>query len=61
MDDLKIRHEKLLADAEDCDLMANLSGGPATRATFQRIAKTLREDAAGVEVILKLRSKQDAV
>jgi hypothetical protein len=60
MDDLNKRHEKLLADADDCDLVANLSEGPAARETFRRIATKLREDAAGVEVVIKIRSKQAA-
>lgn len=60
MDDLRKRHEKLLADAEDCDSVANLSDGPATQETFRRIAKKLREDAAAVEVVIKIRSKQAA-
>jgi len=60
MDDLKKRHEKLLADADDCDLVAKNSEGPAARETFRRIAVKLREDAAGVAVVMKIRSKQAA-
>lgn len=60
MDDLTKRREKLLADAENCDSVANLSEGPAARETFRRIATKLREDAAGIEVVLTIRSKQAA-
>jgi len=58
MDDLSTRHEKLMADASDCDLIANQSESPAARETFRRIANKLRKDAAGVEVVLKIRLKQ---
>jgi len=60
MDDLEKRHEKLLADADDCDLVAKRSEGPAARETFRRIATKLREDAAGVAVVMKIRSKHAA-
>ena len=60
MDDLTKRHDKLLADADDCDQVANQSEGPAARETFRRIAAKLRADAAGVAVVLKIRSKQAA-
>jgi hypothetical protein len=60
MDDLTKRHERLLADADDCDLVANRTEGPAAKETFRRIAIKLREDAAGVAVVLKIRSKQQA-
>ena len=56
MDDLSNKHDKLIADANDCDLIANQSDSPAARDTFRRIANKLRKDAAGVDVVMKIRA-----
>ena len=37
MDELSKRHQKLLADAADCDLVANLSEGPAHYALYGEV------------------------
>ena len=41
--------EKLLADAEDCDLISKLATDPLKRDTFKRLAEQLRLSAADIE------------
>jgi hypothetical protein len=60
MEDLKAKLEKFKTDAEDCDLIAKLAGDPQKRATFNHLAKQLRKMAEDIEVVIKLRSEQDA-
>ena len=43
MHDLKNRHEKLLADAGDCELIALLATEPKKRETFTKLAKDLKQ------------------
>jgi SepF-like predicted cell division protein (DUF552 family) len=43
MHDLKSRHDKLLDDAADCELIANLASDPKKRETFSRLAKDLKQ------------------
>jgi hypothetical protein len=52
MEDLKCRHEKLLVDAIDCDLIARLAVEPKKRETFARLAKDLKQlaDDLGLEI-----------
>jgi len=42
MKDLQARLEKLLVEAEDCDLIARLATDMAKRETFARLARQLR-------------------
>ena len=42
MKDLQAKLEKLLADAEDCDLIGKLAADPTKRATFRRLAMQTR-------------------
>jgi hypothetical protein len=44
--------EKLLADAEDCDLISKLATDPLKRDTFKRLADQLRLSAADIEKAL---------
>ncbi len=45
MKDLQTKLEKLLSDAQDCDLIGNLATDQAKRATFRRMAAQFREMA----------------
>jgi len=55
MQDLKAKLEKLLTDAEDCDLIAKLATDNVKRETFNKLARQLRQMAAEVEAVLKAR------
>ena len=56
MKDLKAELEKLLVNAEDCDLIARLATDPDKRQTFSRIATQLREMAAELRAEIAARS-----
>ena len=56
MKDLKAELEKLLVNAEDCELIARLAADKAKRQTFSRIAKQLREMAAELKADISARS-----
>ena len=45
MNDLQAKLERLLADAQDCDLIGNLATDRDKRATFRRMAAQFREMA----------------
>jgi hypothetical protein len=45
MKDLKAELEKLLTNAEDCELIARLATDLTKRETFRKISKQLREMA----------------
>ena len=49
MEDLKKTLEKLLTDAEDCDLIGKLATDPLKRDTYLRLAKQLRLSASDLE------------
>jgi len=49
MKDLQARLEKLLVEAEDCDLIARLATDMAKRETFARLARQLRTMADELE------------
>lgn len=49
MKDIKAKLEKLIADAAECDLIANLATDPAKRETFQRMAREHREMIEGLK------------
>jgi cell fate (sporulation/competence/biofilm development) regulator YlbF (YheA/YmcA/DUF963 family) len=42
MQDMKAKLDKLLADAEDCELISNLADDLTKRATFRRLAEQFR-------------------
>jgi len=56
MKDLQAKLEKLLLDAEDCDLIARLATDRAKRETFARIAKQLRVMADELKADIAVRS-----
>jgi SepF-like predicted cell division protein (DUF552 family) len=61
MKDLKAELEKLLANAEDCELIARLATDKSKRETFARIAKQLREMAAELKGDIAARPEASAV
>jgi hypothetical protein len=56
MKDLKAELEKLLVNAEDCDLIARLATDKDKRETFSRIAKQLRTMADELKAEILARS-----
>jgi hypothetical protein len=48
MQDLKARFEKLLADADDCELIGNLAADVRKRAAFARLASQYRAMAEAI-------------
>jgi SepF-like predicted cell division protein (DUF552 family) len=60
MKDLKAELEKLLANAEDCELIARLATDKSKRETFARIAKQLREMAAELKGDIAARPEASA-
>jgi SepF-like predicted cell division protein (DUF552 family) len=61
MKDLKAELEKLLTNAEDCELIARLATDKGKRETFGRIARQLREMASDLKVDIAARSEASAV
>ena len=58
MQDLKSRLEKLLVEAEDCDLIANLATDQVKRQTFKKLAAQLRQMAADVRAVIDMNGGQ---
>lgn len=58
MQDLKNRLEKLLVEAEDCDLIANLATDQVKRQTFKNLATQLRQMAADVRAVIDMNGGQ---
>jgi hypothetical protein len=56
MQDLKAELEKLLVNAEDCDLIARLAADADKRQTFSRIATQLREMAVDLRADIAARA-----
>ena len=61
MKDLKAELEKLLVNAEDCELIARLATDKDKRETFSRIAKQLRGMAEELKAEILERSKKALV
>jgi SepF-like predicted cell division protein (DUF552 family) len=61
MKDLKAELEKLLANAEDCELIARLATDKSKRDTFGRIANQLREMASQLQADIAARSEAGAL
>ena len=59
MQDLKIRLEKLLAAAADCDLIGNLVTDVAKRATFRRLAEEFWAMAQDLRELITEREATD--
>jgi hypothetical protein len=55
MEDLKAKLEKLLSDAEDCELIARLAADAQKRELFRRLAADLRAMARDVEAVIARR------
>jgi hypothetical protein len=56
MKDLKAELEKLLTNAEDCELIARLATDKSKRETFSRIAAQLRDMAAQLRIEIAART-----
>jgi SepF-like predicted cell division protein (DUF552 family) len=61
MKDLKAELEKLLTNAEDCELIARLATDKRKRETFGRIAGQLREMASDLKADIAARSEASAL
>ena len=55
MKDLEAELEKLLVDAEDCELIARLATDMEKRGTFARLARQLRSMASEVRADIAVR------
>jgi hypothetical protein len=55
MQDLKAQREKLLVNAADCDLIANLASDPKKRETFRRLSTQLKKLAAEIDAEIAAR------
>jgi hypothetical protein len=60
MEDLRARLEKLLLEAEDCELIAKLATDLNKRAFFAKLALQLKSMARDVEGMISARAKLDA-
>jgi SepF-like predicted cell division protein (DUF552 family) len=58
MKDLQAELERLLVNAEDCELIARLATDISKRETFRRIAIQLRAMAAELKADIALRSAE---
>jgi hypothetical protein len=52
MQDLREKLEKLLTEAEDCDLIGRLATDKQKRELFKRLATDLREMARDIEAMI---------
>jgi hypothetical protein len=52
MKDLQAKLEKLLTEAEDCELVAKLATDSKKRELFERLARDLRRLAGDIEIII---------
>jgi hypothetical protein len=55
MKDLREKLEKLVIDAEDCELIARLATNATKRETFKKVANRLRAAAAEIEAAIAER------
>jgi len=56
MEDLSTKLEKLLMDAEDCDLIGRLAADPNKRELFEKLAADLRAIARDIQVVIAVRT-----
>ena len=56
MEDLSAKLEKLLMDAEDCDLIGRLAADPNKRELFEKLAADLRAIARDIQVVIAVRT-----
>ena len=52
MEDLKSKLEKLLSEAEDCELIGRLATDPNKRELFKKLANDLRAMANDIRVVI---------
>jgi hypothetical protein len=57
MKDLQEKLQKLLADAEDCELIAKLATDASKHATFKHLATQLRKMAGDLEAQIAARNR----
>jgi hypothetical protein len=57
MDDLNAKLQKLLIEAEDCDLIGRLAADKAKRDLFNKLAVDLRNMAKHIEATMKSRTQ----
>jgi hypothetical protein len=55
MDDMRGKLEKLLTEAEDCDLIGRLAADPGKRALFKKLAADLRTMASDIQAAIAAR------
>lgn len=56
MDDLRAKLEKLLTEAEDCELIGRLAADQAKRELFKKLAADLRAMARDINVLIAGRT-----
>jgi hypothetical protein len=56
MEDLSAKLEKLLAEAEDCDLIGKLATDRNKRELFKRLAHDLRQMTRDIEAVIAART-----
>jgi hypothetical protein len=57
MEDLSAKLEKLLVEAEDCDMIGRLTTDIRKRALFERLSVDLRKLALDVHAAISARTK----
>lgn len=57
MDDLRAKLEKLLIEAEDCDLIGRLATDPRKRELFKKLAADLRAIAHDIQTVIAERTR----
>jgi hypothetical protein len=58
MQDLREKLEKLLTEAEDCDLIGRLATDKQKRELFKRLAADLRAMAHDIEAVIASKSRE---
>ena len=56
MEDLRAKLEKLLIEAEDCELIGRLATDPGKRKLFKKLAADLRGMAHDIEALISTRT-----
>jgi hypothetical protein len=59
MKDLQATLDKLLTDANDCELIAKLATNPKKRALFEKLATDLRASARDIAIALASQKESD--
>ena len=57
MEDLRAKLEKLLIEAEDCDLIGRLATDPKKRELFKKLAADLRAIAHDIQTVIAERTR----